>query len=73
MLKASSRLSDPFHSRHLKVVKIVITLTIALLYSSVPESNDSLTVSQHEQHQDPETKQLNVIQPSVVLSAPVTN
>lgn len=27
---------------------------MTLLYSSVPVSHDSVTVSQHEQHQDPE-------------------
>ena len=33
-----------------------MTLTMALLYSSVPVSHDSVTVSQHAQYQDPETE-----------------
>ncbi len=35
---------------------LLITLTMALFYSSVRVSPDSETVSQHEQHQDPETE-----------------
>ncbi len=35
---------------------LLITLTMALFYSSVPASHDSVTVSQHAQHQDPETE-----------------
>ncbi len=33
-----------------------ITLVMALFCSSVPVRHDSVTVSQHEQYQDPETE-----------------
>ena len=37
-----------------KAQVLLLTLTMASLYSS--ESHDSVTVSQHAQYQDPETK-----------------
>ncbi len=35
---------------------LLITLQMALFYSSVPVSHDSVTVSRQAQHQDPETE-----------------
>lgn len=39
------------HSRHL-----IITLPLALLYTSAPVSHDSMTMSQHVQYEGPETE-----------------
>ncbi len=39
-----------------KAQVFLITLTMAVFYLSVPVSQDSVTVSQHEQYQDPETE-----------------
>lgn len=48
------------HSRHCHIVGKVqllqITLTMALFSSSVSINHDSVTVSKHEQYQDPETE-----------------
>ncbi len=45
----------------------LITLTMAMFYSSAPVSRDGVTVSQHAQYQDLIPKQLNEIQPSFIL------
>lgn len=50
-----------------KVQVLQITPKMVLLYSAVPVSCDSVTVSQLSQHQDPETRQLNGIQPSLIF------
>ncbi len=48
-----------FYSRHFdlsgKAQVLLMTLTMALFYSSVPVMHDSVTVSQHAQHQDRKT------------------
>lgn len=37
-------------------VKRVLLITLMMFYSSVPVRHDSMTVSQHEQYQHPETE-----------------
>ncbi len=39
-----------------KVQVLLITLTVALFHSSVPEHHDSVTVSMQSQYQDPKTE-----------------
>ncbi len=53
----------------LKAQAFLITLTMALFYSSVPVSHGSVTVSQRAQYQDPEAAKWNspIITPVVLL------
>ena len=54
-----------YHSE--KSTDVLIPLTMALVYTSVPVNHDSVTVSQRAQYQDLKVKQLNEIQPSLVF------